>query len=71
MLSNSVLILALAVTVVGGIGSIQGALLGGMIIGIVDSFGKVLFSEYAMFVVYLIMIIVLLIKPTGILGRRD
>lgn len=71
LLSNSVLILALAVTVVGGIGSIQGALLGGMIIGIVDSFGKVLFSEYAMFVVYLIMIIVLLIKPTGILGRRD
>jgi branched-chain amino acid transport system permease protein len=70
LLSFSILILALVVTVVGGIGSIQGALLGGMIVGVIDSFGKALFHEFAMFTVYVIMIIVLLIKPTGILGRR-
>ena len=44
-----ILVLALIVVVVGGVGSVQGALLGAMIIGVVDAFGKLLFPELAMF----------------------
>lgn len=69
-LGIDVLLLALAVVIIGGVGSIQGALLGSMLIGIIDAFGKALFPELAMFTIYLIMIIVLLVKPSGLLGRK-
>jgi branched-chain amino acid transport system permease protein len=65
-----IVILAFILVVVGGVGSIQGALLGGILIGIIDSFGKVFFPDLAMFTVYFGMIVMLLIRPTGLLGRR-
>jgi len=64
------LLLALVVTIVGGIGSIQGALLGGVVIGVLDTFGKVLFPQFGLFTMYLAMVIILLIRPRGLLGRR-
>ncbi len=64
-----VLLMAMIVIIVGGVGSIQGALLGGVIIGLLDAFGKALFPEMAMFTMYLAMVIVLAIKPSGLLGR--
>ena len=64
-----VLLMAMIVIIVGGVGSIQGALLGGVIIGLVDAFGRALFPEMAMFTMYLAMVIVLAIKPSGLLGR--
>ena len=70
-LGMSILLLALVVVVVGGKGSVQGALIGGVLIGLIISFGKALFPELSMFVVYLTMIIILLIKPSGIMGKRD
>jgi branched-chain amino acid transport system permease protein len=70
-MSMSVMLLALAVIIIGGVGSIQGTLLGAGILGMIDSFGKSLFPDFAMFTVYFAMIIVLLIKPSGILGRQD
>jgi branched-chain amino acid transport system permease protein len=69
-LGLSVLLYALIVVVVGGMGSIQGALLGSMVIGIVDSFIKGLNPDIGYFSMYLIMIIILLIKPIGLLGKR-
>ena len=69
-LSINVLLLALVVVVVGGMGSVEGALFGGMLIGLIDAFGKALFPEFAMFTVYLAMIIILLVRPTGLLGRK-
>jgi len=69
-LGMDVLLLALAVVIIGGVGSIQGALLGSMVIGIIDAFGKALFPELAMFTIYLVMIIILLVRPSGLLGRR-
>lgn len=69
-MSMNVMLLVLAVIIIGGVGSIQGTLLGAAILGIIDSFGKSLFPDYAMFTVYLAMIVVLLIKPSGILGRQ-
>ncbi len=65
-----ILLLALIVVVIGGMGSVQGALLGAMLIGLVDSFGVILFPEFAMFTMYLLMVIVLVVKPTGLLGRK-
>ena len=69
-LGLSILLYALIVVVIGGMGSIQGALLGSMVIGIVDSFIKGLNPELGYFSIYLIMIIILLIKPIGLLGKR-
>jgi branched-chain amino acid transport system permease protein len=69
-LSLDVLLLALVVVVVGGMGSIWGTLLGSMIIGLIHSFGVALFPELAMFTIYLVMIIILLVRPAGLLGRK-
>ena len=69
-LGMEVLLLALIVVIVGGVGSIQGALLGGILIGVIDAFGRALFPQLAMFVMYLTMILVLIVRPAGLLGRR-
>lgn len=69
-LGTDILLYALIVVVVGGLGSVQGALLGGLVIGLVDTFGKALFPELAMFTIYFAMIAILLIKPSGLLGRK-
>ena len=66
----SVLLNSIIVVVVGGTGSIQGALLGGMIIGVANAFGTVYIPSLTPFLMYLILIIVLLIKPSGLLGRK-
>jgi branched-chain amino acid transport system permease protein len=65
-----ILLLALIVTVVGGVGSIQGALLGGLLIGVIDTFGKAMFPQYGLFTMYLAMIVILLVRPSGLLGRK-
>ncbi len=69
-MSMSVMLLVLAVIIIGGVGSVQGTLVGAGILGVIDAFGKALFPDYAMFTVYLAMIVVLIIKPSGILGRQ-
>jgi branched-chain amino acid transport system permease protein len=63
--------MSLIVVVVGGMGSVQGALLGGMLIGLIDAFGKIFFPEMAMFTMYLAMMIILLVRPHGLLGRKE
>jgi branched-chain amino acid transport system permease protein len=64
------LLLAMIVVIVGGTGSIQGALVGGLIIGLVDAYGKAYFPSFANFMMYLVLIIVLLFRPSGLLGRK-
>jgi len=66
-----ILLYALIVVVVGGPGSVLGTLIGALIVGIVDAFGKAFFPDLAMFTMYLVLIIMLLVKPTGILGRSQ
>lgn len=68
-LGSDILLLAMVVVIVGGVGSIQGALLGGLLIGLVDTFGKVLFPQMAMFSIYLVMIVILVARPKGLLGK--
>lgn len=69
-LGFDVLLLALIVVIVGGVGSIQGALLGGIMIGVIDAFGRAVFPQLAMFTMYFTMIVVLIIRPKGLLGRK-
>jgi branched-chain amino acid transport system permease protein len=66
-----ILLYALIVVVVGGSGSVLGTFIGALTIGIVDAFGKAFFPDFAMFTMYLVLIIILLVKPTGILGRSQ
>ena len=69
-LGIDILLLALVVLIVGGVGSIQGALVGALLIGVIDAFGKALFPELARFTIYLAMITILVIRPWGLLGRK-
>jgi len=64
------LLLGMIVVIVGGIGSIQGAMVGGLIIGLVDAYGKAFFPDLAHFSIYLVLIIILLFRPSGLMGRK-
>jgi branched-subunit amino acid ABC-type transport system permease component len=67
-LDATVLILALVVVVIGGLGSVRGALLGALIIGQVDTLGRVLLPELASFVLFAALALVLVLRPQGLLG---
>lgn len=69
-LGIDILLLTIIVIFVGGVGSVEGALLGGMLIGLIDTLGKGFFPQFAMFTMYLVMITILLARPTGLLGRK-
>jgi branched-chain amino acid transport system permease protein len=64
------LILAFVVVVVGGLGSLQGALIGALIVGFVRTIGIMYFPEIELAVLYLIAAIVLLVRPTGLFGTQ-
>ena len=68
-MGNQVLIISFVVVVIGGIGSVKGALVAALAIGLADTFGKVLVPQIAGMVVYLLMAAVLLWRPQGIFGR--
>ncbi|MBL8316689.1 MAG: branched-chain amino acid ABC transporter permease [Rubrivivax sp.] len=65
-MGGTVLIICFVVVVIGGIGSIRGALLAALLIGFVDTFGKVLLPEAAGVLVYVLMALILLWKPDGL-----
>ena len=65
-MGNQVLIICFVVVVIGGIGSIRGALLAALLIGTVDTFGKVLLPQAAGVLVYVLMALILLWKPDGL-----
>lgn len=68
--SLDILLVALTVCIIGGIGSVQGALVGALLIGIIVTFGAIYFQELAMFTMYLLMVLILLFRPRGLLGRE-
>ena len=65
-MGNSVLIICFVVVVIGGIGSVRGALLAALLIGVVDTFGKVLLPQASGVLVYVLMALILLWKPDGL-----
>jgi branched-chain amino acid transport system permease protein len=68
-LDFEILPLAFAVVIIGGMGSLGGAAIGAMLVGLADNFGKALFPELSYFTLYAPMVLVLAIKPTGLFGR--
>ena len=69
-MGEGVLILSFVVVVIGGIGSIKGAFLGALLVGLSDTFGKVLVPDFASAMVYAVMAAVLLFRPRGLLGQQ-
>ena len=68
-MGGSVLIICFVVVVIGGIGSITGALIASLLVGFVDTFGKVFFAELSGIGVYLLMAIILVWRPEGLMKR--
>ena len=64
-----VLVLTLIVVVLGGPGSLKGAIIGSLLIGFVDSFGKVYIPQLAQIIIYAVMALTLLFKPDGLYKR--
>ena len=67
---SNFLLASLVVVIVGGMGSIPGAALGALIIGLSEQFGVVYFQNYSTVLAFLIMVIVLAVRPQGLLGKR-
>ena len=65
-MGSQVLIMCFVVVVIGGIGSVRGALIAALLVGLVDTFGKVLLPSVAGMLVYMLMAAVLLWKPEGL-----
>jgi branched-chain amino acid transport system permease protein len=68
-MGNQILIICFVVVVIGGIGSINGALIASLAIGLADTLGKVIAAEYSAIAVYLVMAFILLWRPQGIAHR--
>jgi branched-chain amino acid transport system permease protein len=62
---------AFVVCVLGGLGSVSGALIGGLVLGILESFGALFFgSEYSLTLSFVVLILLLVFRPNGIIGKR-
>jgi branched-chain amino acid transport system permease protein len=66
---SEVLPYAFVVVIVGGLGSLPGAMAGSLIVGLLDNFGKALFPELAYFTLFAPMAVILALRPTGLFGR--
>ena len=62
--------LGFVVVIIGGLGSLKGALVGGLAVGLLDNFGKVFFPELALFTIFAPMALILAIRPAGLFGRE-
>jgi branched-chain amino acid transport system permease protein len=65
-----ILLLAFVVVIIGGLGSLKGAFVGGLLVGCLDNFGKVLFPELALFTIFAPMAVILAVRPSGLFGTR-
>jgi branched-chain amino acid transport system permease protein len=65
-----ILVLALVVVIIGGLGSLEGAMAGSLIVGLADAYGRWLLPEFSYFVVFGPMALLLLFRPTGLFGRE-
>ena len=69
-LDFEILPIAFAVVIIGGMGSLGGAAIGALLVGLADNFGKALFPEVSYFTLYAPMALILAIRPTGLFGRE-
>jgi branched-subunit amino acid ABC-type transport system permease component len=67
-LDSTILVLALVVVVIGGLGSVRGALVGALVIGQIESLGRAVLSDHASFVLFGALALVLILRPRGLLA---
>jgi branched-chain amino acid transport system permease protein len=70
VMGGNLLIVVFAVVVIGGMGSIAGAVITGLLMGIIEGLTKVFYPEGSAAVIFLVMVIVLLIRPSGLFGKE-
>ncbi len=71
LMGTNLIIIVFAVVVVGGMGSIMGAIVTGYMLGILEGLTKVFYPEASSIVIFVVMAIVLLVRPAGLFGRED
>jgi branched-chain amino acid transport system permease protein len=70
LMGSNLIIIVFAVVVIGGMGSIMGSILTGLVLGLVEGLTKVFYPEASSIVVFVIMAIVLMIRPAGLFGKE-
>jgi branched-chain amino acid transport system permease protein len=68
---SEILLFGLVVVIIGGIGSLGGAVVGSLLVGLLDAFGKALYPDIAYFTLFGPMVIMLAFRPTGLFGRTE
>lgn len=69
-MATDILIPTLIVVVIGGLGSLRGAIAGSLIVGFIQTFGAVLLPTFASVLIYLLLAVVLIVRPSGLLPAR-
>ena len=67
-IGSAMIIQAFIITVIGGLGNLKGAFVGAVIVGVVSAYGILLFPVFELFLIFLIMAVVLMVKPQGLFG---
>jgi branched-chain amino acid transport system permease protein len=70
LMGANILITVFAVVVIGGFGSILGSIVTGLALGVLEGLSKVFYPEASNMVIFVIMIVVLMVKPAGLFGRE-
>jgi len=69
-MGTSLVIVVFAVVVIGGMGSMLGAIVSGLVLGLLEAFTKVIYPEASNIVVFIIMALVLILRPAGLFGKE-
>jgi branched-subunit amino acid ABC-type transport system permease component len=70
-MGSQMIIETFAVVVIGGLGSLPGSLIGALIVGELEAFGIIIMPEIALPLLYLVMAVILIVRPTGLLGASS
>lgn len=71
VMGSNIVIVVFAVVVIGGLGSIRGAIISGFALGLAEGLTKVIYPQASTTIIFVIMAIVLLVKPSGLFGKQD
>ena len=69
-MGSNILIVVFAIVVIGGMGSIGGAIITGLLMGIIEGLTKYFYPEASATVIFLVMMLVLIVKPAGLFGKE-
>lgn len=70
LMGSNIIVIIMAVVVIGGLGSILGTVVTGISIGLIEGVAKIIYPEGSHVIIFIIMAIVLIVKPTGLFGKR-